>query len=209
MTAAEAYRKAMTAVEQNAGWLRAQTPKQLQKLALELETIADYFEQHPERWCAGRLQDDTKVCSIGLFNTEARKDAGIKDFTKPKNLNRLIGDHFIISLNDSWKRVITGQDGHGWNTYTAHQMGPRNIVRVYRQVAAGLREMADTPGYRHMLIQHVENVFFRKRLENAARKAEWGKLYRNPQQKLLTKGGKLTKQGSSAFAAQAKWASKV
>lgn len=184
MTASEAYRKANDQVSFSAGWLSKANDKTIAKLAIELDALADYFEANPERWTKGAMRSGDKVCSVGLFRATMRKAAGINNFVRPAEVDRVVGTDFIISLNDS----SIGADYHG--AYYRY-MGPKNIVRTYRQVAAGLRQMIDArQAAKYAGVSFRSNdveALFAKRLEAAARKAEWNKVHK-AQRKPTPKG---------------------
>lgn len=181
MTASEAYRKANDHISYSAGWLSKATDKTITKLAIELDTLADYFEANPKRWTKGALRLGDKVCSVGLFRADMRKAAGINNFVRPVAVDRMVGIDFIIGLNDAY---AWDGDYHSW-------MGPKNIVRAYRQVAAGLRQMIDArQAAKYAGVSFKSNdveALFAKRLEAAARKAEWNRVHK-AQRKPTPKG---------------------
>lgn len=182
MTASEAYRKAQNEISYSAGWLSKATDKTIAKLAIELDALADYFEANPERWTKGALRHDDKVCSVGLFNASVRKAAGITNFVRPAAVDRMVGTNFIISLNDASLLATCP---------TWRYMGPKNIARTYRQVAAGLRQLIDArAAARYAGVPFKSDdvtALFNKRLEAAARKAEWNRVHK-AQRKPTPKG---------------------
>lgn len=182
MTASEAYRKANDHISYSAGWLSKSPDKTIAKLAIELDTLADYFEANPKRWTKGALRSGDKVCSVGLFRADMRKAAGINNFVRPAEVDRMVGTQFIIGLNDA--NAWDGGQHLAW-------MGPKNIVRTYRQVASGLRQMIDArQAAKYAGVSFKSNdveALFAKRLEAAARKAEWNKVHK-AQRKPTPKG---------------------
>jgi hypothetical protein len=179
MTAAQAYRQAIHSVEVHAGWLSKATDKTLVKLTTELDAIADYFEAHPDRWTQGEFVDyaDKTVCSVGLLQSASRKAAGITDFTRPAEIGRIVGSYFIISMNDAHPPI-------DWNNYSGEPrqyMGPKNVVRTYRIVSSCITQLIDArqaAKYAGVPFKSDDVLaLFSKRLEAAARKAEWNKLH--------------------------------
>lgn len=177
MSAADAYRATDGTVALHAGWLSNLSITQLIKLRDELDAIADYFERNPSRWTFGDYRREDQVCSVGLLRGNDRRAAGIKDFVRPRTVDRLVGRDFIITLNDERVAVRTYEQYVGADPLF-RRMGPRNIVRVYRLIA----EVLDDLILHRQLINekmtsdHVLNKFS-KRLEAAARKAEYNKLH--------------------------------
>jgi hypothetical protein len=172
MTAAQAYREIILGVKGYAGWLSMANDKTLVKLAIELNAIADYFEAHPDRWMYGDYREGNQVCSVGLLRARSRKAAGITDFTPPVEINRAVGGHFIISMNDACLP-------NDWRD--PRHMGPKNVVRTYRIVSSCVRQLIDArqaAKYAGVPFKSDDVVaLFSKRLEAAARKAEWNKLH--------------------------------
>jgi hypothetical protein len=177
MTASEAYRQIIRCVDSHAGWLSVASDKTLVKLAIELDALADYFEAHPDRWTRGAYHEGSKVCSVGLLRGNSRKAAGITDFTRPASLDRMVGRDFIISMNDAHAPI-------DWSNYvygSVRYMGPKNIVRTYRLVVSCVHQMIEArQAAKYAGVRYRSNdvvALFTKRLEAAARKAEWNKLH--------------------------------
>jgi hypothetical protein len=175
MTAAQAYRQAAHECEQYAGWVATHPIKTLARFATELEVIADHFEAHPDRWTFGSYRDGNKVCSVGLLNHYHRKAAGIKDFVRPRSLNSstTVWTSFLIQLNDA-------SDG------ADEFMGARNVVRVYRVLAKAVRDLIVMRQGGSITSDEV-TALINRRMEAAARKAEWNKVHK-AQRKPTPKG---------------------
>lgn len=143
MSAAQAYEQAARRVEHAAGVLAIYGRKELTRAINQFDLLADAFEKYPETWTIGTYASkaDHTVCSVGMLHKKYRKDAGLTDKLAdvPSITGKLVLVDFIISLNDALAGGYFENDEHRYVPRST--MGPKNIVRVYRIIADGLRQV--------------------------------------------------------------------
>lgn len=176
LTAAQAYNKAVSAVEVFAGALGTSTAKDLRRLADDMDVLADVFARRPETWTAGTFYDpDTrKVCSVGMLYPEFRTRAKLKGLNLKKVTRRRASkdtsfydglNSFLIEINDSMLWNVT--DSKIW-------MGPKNMVRIYKILAPAVRKLADIRAQDGIALKtEVVEATLCGPLKTAARKAGW------------------------------------
>lgn len=136
MRASEAYAEAAERVNEAAGLLAHLKPNQLRKAIDQFDLLIDAFEKFPETWTCGTFasKHDHAVCSVGMLRMGYRKRAGLTEklATVPTISTKAVLNDFIIRVNDSF----------AWHApMPPLTMGPKNIVRVYRIIADGLRQV--------------------------------------------------------------------